>query len=70
MKRSVILIDRLDPVTLPMLWMKGQDLHLLRVQFKVPGASSDFSGITYFINSFDYPNFLLFNSPTTQHQFL
>ena len=27
-------------------------------------------GITYSINSFDYPNLLCFNSPPTQHQFL
>ena len=43
MKRSVILIDRLGPVTLSVLWMKGQVLHLLRVQLKVPGDSFDFS---------------------------
>ena len=42
-KRSVILIDCLGPVTLSVLWMKGQVLHLLRVQLKVPGDSSDFS---------------------------
>ena len=29
-----------------------------------------YGGITYFINSFDYPNLLCFNSPPTQHQFL
>ena len=43
MKRSLILIDRLGPVTLSVLWMKGQVLYLLRVQLKVPGDSSDFS---------------------------
>ena len=42
-KRSVILIDHSDPVTLSVLSMKGQVLHLLRVQLKVPGDSSDFS---------------------------
>ena len=42
-KRSVILISRLGPVTLSVLWMKGQVLHLLRVQLKVPGDSSDLS---------------------------
>ena len=42
-KRSVILIDRLGPVTLSVLWMKGQVLRLLRVQLKVSGDSSDFS---------------------------
>ena len=82
--------------------MKGQVLHLLGVQLKVQGDSSDFSvlltkkslmillrlndmsgssttvstsllpcgGITYLINSFDYPNLLCFNFPPTQHQFL
>ena len=44
-KRSVILIDRLGPVTLSVLWMKGQVLHLLRVQLKVPGDSSDFCSV-------------------------
>ena len=29
-----------------------------------------YGGITYFINSFDYPYLLCFNSPPTQHQFL
>ena len=29
-----------------------------------------YGGITYLINSFDYPNLLCFNSPPTQHQFL
>ena len=43
MKRSVILIDRMGPVTLSVLGMKGQVLHLLRVQLKVPGDSSDLS---------------------------
>ena len=28
-----------------------------------------YGGITYFINSFDYPNLLCFNSPPTQQQF-
>ena len=28
-----------------------------------------YGGTTYFINSFDYPNLLLFNFPPTQHQF-
>ena len=39
MKRSVILIDRLGPVTLSVLWMKGQVLHLLRVQLKCFNSS-------------------------------
>ena len=42
MKRLVILIDRLGPVTLSVLRMKGQVLHLFREHLKVPGAS-DFS---------------------------
>ena len=42
-KRSVILNDRLGPAILFVLWMKGQVLHLLRVQLKVPGDSSDFT---------------------------
>ena len=29
-----------------------------------------YGGIIYFINSFDYPSFLCFNSPPMQHQFL
>ena len=29
-----------------------------------------YGGITYFINSVDYPNFFRFNSAPTQHQFL
>ena len=29
-----------------------------------------YGGITYLINSFDYPYLLCFNSPPTQHQFL
>ena len=43
MKWSVILIDRLGPVPLSVLWMKGQVLHLLRVKLNVPSDSSDFS---------------------------
>ena len=43
MKRSVILIHRLGHVTLSLLWMKGQVLHVLRVQLKVSADSSDFS---------------------------
>ena len=42
-KRSVILIDRLGPAILSVLLMKGQVLHLLRMQLNVPGDSSDFS---------------------------
>ena len=42
-KRLVILIDRLGPVTLYVFWMKGQVLRLLPVELKVPGDSSDFS---------------------------
>ena len=42
-KRSVILIGRLGLVTLSVLCMKGQVLHLFRVRLKVPGDSSDFS---------------------------
>ena len=42
-KRSVILMDRLGPVTLSVLCMIGQVLHLLLVQLKVPGDWSDFS---------------------------
>ena len=42
-KRSVILIDRLGPVILSALWMKGQVLHRLRAHLKVPGWSSDLS---------------------------
>ena len=40
-KRSVILTDRLGPV----LWMKGQVLHLLCVQLNVPGDSADFGAL-------------------------
>ena len=29
-----------------------------------------YGGITYLINSFDYPNLLCFNSPPTHYQFL
>ena len=29
-----------------------------------------YGGITYFINSFDYPNLLFFNSTPGQHQYL
>ena len=36
-KRSVILIDRLGPVILSALRMKGQVLHRLRAHLKVPG---------------------------------
>ena len=39
MKRSVILNDRLGPSILFVFWTKGQVLHLLRVQLKVPGDS-------------------------------
>ena len=36
----------------------------------VSTSSLPYGGITYLINSFDYPNLLCFNSPPTQHQFL
>ena len=36
----------------------------------VSTSSLPYGGITYLINSFDYPNLLCFNSPSTQHQFL
>ena len=36
MKRSVIFIDRVGPVILSVLLIKGQVLLLLRVQLKVP----------------------------------
>ena len=45
-KRSLILIDRLDPVILLFaLRMKGQVLRRLRVHLQVPGRSSDLSAL-------------------------
>ena len=42
-KRSVILIDLLGPLTLSVLRMKRQVLHLLRELLKVPSDTSDFT---------------------------
>ena len=47
--------------------------HSLRRRANVRNVSTSllhFGGVTYLINSFDYPNLLCFNSPPMQHQFL
>ena len=66
------------------LTQTGQ-LYISFVNFQCPASNSlrrranarnvstsllPYGGITYLINSFDYPNLLCFNSPATQHQFL